>query len=175
VRTLDDVEVDDRRVLVRVEFNVPLEDGAIADDSRIRAALPTIEELRAQRARVVLASHLGRPKDREPELSLRPAADRLAQLTGADVVLAPSVVGEEVENVRYEPAETRNDDELEPFAGGTRAVADAPGTTIVGGGDSVAALETFVLTDRVDHVSTGGGASLELVEGRPLPGVEALG
>src|SRR5207244_3937020 len=85
---------------------------------------PTIEELRRRGARIVLVSHLGRPKDREPELSLRPAADRLAELTGAQVSLAPGVVGEEVrelaenlhdgdvlmlENVRYEPGETRND------------------------------------------------------------------
>jgi phosphoglycerate kinase len=389
VRTLDDVEVGERRVLVRVDFNVPLEDGRITDDTRIRAALPTIEELRSKGAKLILAAHLGRPKDREPELSLRPAADRLAELTGADVTLAPAVVGPEVEafvanlapgdvlmleNVRYEPGETKNDDELarayarladvyvndafgaahrahastegvthhvdevaagrllqrevetlegmladpkrpfvavlggakvtdkigvidrlleiadtilvggamcfpffkaqghetgeslceeegveaargaleeasngahadlelpsdlvlgdkfdahaqrreldgvdvpegwmgldvgittadryadaietagtvfwngpmgafelDSFAAGTQAVAQAvaqsPGTTIVGGGDSVAALHKFGLADDVDHVSTGGGASLELVEGKALPGVEAL-
>jgi phosphoglycerate kinase len=389
VKTLDDLDVEGKRVLVRVDFNVPLEDGAITDDSRIRAALPTLEELRERGASLVLVSHLGRPKDREPELSLRPAARRLGELLGADVRLAPAVVGDQVraeadalkpggvlmlENVRYEAGETKNDPELarglaaladayvddafgaahrahastegvahlvdqaaagrllqrevetlnglfraprrplvavlggakvtdkigvidrflevadaiaiggamafpflavqghpigdskcagddleparralvaaekatsrfelpvdlvlgdrfdadaevrrldgvdvpagwmgldigprtaeayaqdlaaagtvfwngpmgafelEPFAAGTRviaeAVADSPGDTIVGGGDSAAALHRFGLADRVTHVSTGGGASLELVEGKALPGVEALG
>jgi phosphoglycerate kinase len=389
VRTLADLaDLDGKRVLVRVDFNVPLENGAVADDTRIRAALPTIEELRRRRARLILVSHLGRPKDREPEFSMRPAADRLAELTGADVTLAPAVVGDDVraftenlrpgdllvlENVRYEPGETKNDPglaasladladvyvndafgtahrahastegvarlvperaaglllehevetlssvledptrpllavlggakvsdkiavidrfrevadtiliggamcfpflaaqghsvgsslcaaedvelarrtlasegqaraelrlpvdlviadqlaadaeartidgvdvpegmmgldigprtaqeyaavvaeagtvfwngpmgafELEPFAAGTRAlaqaVADARGTTVVGGGDSAAALQRFGLADRVTHLSTGGGASLELIEGKRLPGVEAL-
>src|SRR5438105_15278009 len=85
-----------KRVLVRVDFNVPLDHGTVADDTRIRAALPTIEELRRRGARLVLVSHLGRPKDREPELSMRPAADRLAKLSGADVTLAPGVVGPDV-------------------------------------------------------------------------------
>jgi phosphoglycerate kinase len=369
VRTLRDLpDVDGKRVLVRVDFNVPLEQGAIADDIRIRAALPTIEELRRRGGRLVLVSHLGRPDDREPELSLRPAADRLSELTGADVTLAPGVVGDDMrafsenlqrgdllvlENVRYEPGETHNDPqlaaalaeladvyvndafgaahrahastegvahlmperaaglllerevqtltkmledpdrplvavlggakvsdkiavierfrqvadtlliggamcfpflaagghtvgtslcapedvalarqilgsaagvrpqlelpgdlvvagglhwgplrglvlaavtpattgtvfwngpmgafELAPFGAGTRAVAEAIAsascTTVVGGGDSAAALERYGLADSVTHLSTGGGATLELIEGKTLPGVEAL-
>jgi phosphoglycerate kinase len=387
VKTLRDLgELDGKRVLVRVDFNVPLRDGTVTDDTRIRAAIPTIDYLRERGARVVLVSHLGRPKDREPELSMRPAANRLAELTGADVTLAPGVVGDDVkafadnlaradvlmlENVRFEPGETKNDPELAralarlgdvyvndafgaahrahastegvahlvgdraaglllerevstlegvladparplvavlggakvsdkiavierfrevadtiliggamcfpffaaqghaiadslcqpddvelakrllgdtsgaelrlpvdlvaaerfaddaepraldgvevpdglmgldigprtaeayaaaiatagtvfwngpmgafelaPFAAGTRAVAqavaDAPGTTVVGGGDSAAALVQFGLADRVTHLSTGGGATLELIEGKRLPGVEAL-
>jgi phosphoglycerate kinase len=387
VRRLSDVEVEARRVLVRLDLNVPLSNGGVADDSRIRAALPTIEELRRRGARVILLSHLGRPRDREPELSLRPVARRLAELTGASVTLAPEVVGDDVralaeqlrpgdilllENVRFEPGETANDPEfshalaaladvyiddafgtahrahastvgvaallpaaaglllerevstltallehprrplvtllggakvsdkigvvrrfldvadavlvggsmcfpflaarghtlgasryepegvelardaleyadahnrrlelpedlviaracdaqaprrdlpgvdvpdgwmgldigprtaeryrgeileagtvfwngpmgvfeLEPFAAGTRAVAEAvattPGTTVVGGGDSVAALVGLGLEGSVSHISTGGGASLELLEGKSLPGLEAL-
>jgi phosphoglycerate kinase len=120
-------DLSGKRVLLRVDFNVPLDHGVVADDTRIRAALPTIEELRRRQARLVLVSHLGRPKDREPELSMRPVAERLAELTEADVTLAPAVGGEEVcrlvdglgagdvlvlENVRYEPGETKNDPEL---------------------------------------------------------------
>jgi phosphoglycerate kinase len=128
VRTLSDLgELRDQRVLVRVDFNVPLDNGAVADDTRIRAALPTIEELRGKGAKLILVSHLGRPKDREPELSLRPVAERLSQLIGAPVKLAPGTHGTDVaavvdemhdgdmvllENIRYEPGETKNDPEL---------------------------------------------------------------
>jgi phosphoglycerate kinase len=124
VRTLRDLgDIDGKRVLVRVDFNVPLDAGAVADDTRIRATLPTLEELRARGGRLVLVSHLGRPKDREPELSLGPVAKRLGELLGADVKLAPGVIGDDVraavdaltpgdvlllDNVRYEKGETKN-------------------------------------------------------------------
>ena len=108
-----------KRVLVRVDFNVPLdEDGNITDDARIRAALPTLKELREKGARLLLAAHLGRPKGRDAKLSLRPVAERLAELLGEEVVLAPSLDdvpdGDVVmlENVRFEPGETKNDPEL---------------------------------------------------------------
>jgi phosphoglycerate kinase len=382
-----DAEVGARRVLLRADLNVPLDGGAIADDTRIRAALPTIELLRERGARTILCSHLGRPQGREPELSLAPVAERLGELLSAEVLLAPAVVGDEVsreadglgdgevlllENTRFEQGETENDPklatelaslaaiyvndafgaahrahastegvahklpgyagllmereleelsrvrddparplvvvlggakvtdkidvidrfldtadeiliggamcfsffkaegrdigkslsdddsveaarrllpkieaskamlhlpedlvlgrefsadtdvkplndidvpegwmgldvgantvakyakrieggktvlwngpmgafELEPFAAGTRGVAEAvaaaPGHTVVGGGDSAAALVQFGLADRVDWLSTGGGASLEFLEGKKLPGVEAL-
>ena len=399
MKSIDDLEVRGRRVLVRVDFNVPLgKDGrgevCVADDTRIVQALPTIQQLRARGARLVLVSHLGRPEGRpEADLSLAPVAERLRELTGAPVTLSPEVVGERsrelaqaladgemllLENVRFEPGETAGDPdfaralasladlyvndafgaahrahasttlvarllpcaagrllerevrtltgilehptpplvaivggakvadkigvierflqiadvvmiggamcfpflhaqghsvgeslcgdedteharkllarasdthspqpgrarllvpndlvigdrlaedaehrvlggvevptgwmgldigpatverygaeiakagtvfwngpmgafELEPFAQGTRAVAQAvaraPGVTVVGGGDSAAALAQFGLEDTVDHLSTGGGATLELIEGRELPGVQAL-
>jgi phosphoglycerate kinase len=383
-----DAPVAGERVLLRVDFNVPLEDGRVADDMRIEAALPTIELLRERGASIVLCSHLGRPGGKpDPELSLRPVGERLGELLGAEVRQAPAVVGLEVEqlaaglgpgemllleNLRFEPGETENDPELaialgalarlyvndafgaahrahastegvahvlpgyaglllerelteltavidtparplvvllggakvsdkvgvihrflevadriliggamcfsffraqgiptgdslveeegvrlaaaaleraessecelelpvdlvladrldasaerreidgvevpdgwmgldvgprtaaayaeaiaaagtvlwngpmgafelEPFAAATRTVADAiaaaPGVTVVGGGDSVAAVRQFGLADRIDWISTGGGASLELLEGKKLPGVEAL-
>jgi phosphoglycerate kinase len=133
MRSLDDLDVQGRRVLVRVDLNVPLARDArgrtlVSDDTRIVAALGTIEELRARGARLVLVSHLGRPQGRADEsLSLAPVAARLCELTGAEVTLAPAVVGEEVrslaeqlhdgeilllENVRFEPGETSNDPAL---------------------------------------------------------------
>lgn len=399
MKSIDDLDVHGRRVLVRVDFNVPLckddqGEPAVADDTRIVQALPTIEELRARGARLILVSHLGRPEGRpEADLSLAPVVARLRELTGAKVTLSPEVVGVRsralanalsdgeilvLENVRFEPGETAGDPEfahqladladfyvndafgaahrahasttlvagllpsaagrllerevstltgiledpprpliaviggakvadkigvidrflaladvviiggamcfpflsaqghsvgaslcdeedaeharallarasdtdspqpgharllvpsdlvigdrlaedaehrvldgvevptgwmgldigpktaerygreieaagtvfwngpmgafeLEPFAAGTRAVAQAVakagGVTVVGGGDSAAALTRFGLEDAVDHLSTGGGATLELVEGKTLPGVQAL-
>jgi phosphoglycerate kinase len=387
-QSVRDADVAGKRVLVRVDFNVPLDGGEVVDDTRIRAALPTIELLRERGAALILVSHLGRPKGAvDPALSMRPVGERLGELLGAAVKQAPAVIGEEVEtmaaglspgdvllleNVRFEPGETENDPELakalaaladlyvndafgaahrahastegvahilpgyaglllerevaeltqvvesperplvvilggakvsdkigvierflevadsiliggamcfsffraqhvptgdslveeegiglaedalrraedsdcelvlptdlvlgeefdagtavrlaegivvpdgwmgldvgpataaayagaiavagtvlwngpmgafelEPFAAATRAVAEAVattrGTTVVGGGDSVAALHQFGLAEKVDWVSTGGGASLELLEGKKLPGVEAL-
>jgi len=127
VRSLADLDAQGKRVLVRVDFNVPLRDGKITDDTRIRAALPTIEELRARGARIILVSHLGRPKGADAALSLRPVAERLGELTGTDVLFVADGVGESaraavealepgqialLENIRFEAGETKNDPDL---------------------------------------------------------------
>ena len=124
-KTVRDIHPRHRRVLVRVDFNVPLKDGQVADDTRIRAALPTIQYLIEQRAEVILCSHLGRPKGGpDPKYSLAPAAERLGQLLGQPVRLVPDCVGPVaesaavdmlpcqvilLENVRFHPEEEKND------------------------------------------------------------------
>ncbi|MDN5332033.1 MAG: hypothetical protein PWP45_1258 [Tepidanaerobacteraceae bacterium] len=125
-KTVEDFDVTGKRVLVRVDFNVPMdEEGNITDDTRIRAALPTIQYLLKNEAKVILASHLGRPKGKKnPKYSLAPVARRLSELLGKDVVMAGDCIGEEVEkavasmksgdvmlleNVRFYAEEEAND------------------------------------------------------------------
>ncbi|OLT11327.1 phosphoglycerate kinase [Actinomadura sp. CNU-125] len=141
MRTIDDLDVAGRRVLVRADLNVPLEDGKITDDGRIRAALPTITQLRSRGARVIVCAHLGRPKGEfKPEFSLRPVAIRLGELLGVRVVFADDVVvgsargavgdlgdGDValLENLRFEPGETSKDDaERGAFADKLAGLAD---------------------------------------------------
>jgi phosphoglycerate kinase len=119
VRTIDSLgDLDGQRVLVRVDFNVPIADGKVGDDARMRRAIPTLEALRDKGAKLLLVSHLGRPKNREPEFSLKPVAEHTAKLLHTDVALAPDLDnvpdGDVVmlENIRFEPGETKNDPEL---------------------------------------------------------------
>src|SRR6476646_964668 len=95
-KTVRDIDVRGKRVLVRCDFNVPLEDGKITDDRRITEALPTIRYLIHQGAVVILASHLGRPKGVTPEFSLSPVAERLGERLGRTVPLLNDCVGPEV-------------------------------------------------------------------------------
>src|SRR5687768_13796745 len=95
-KTVRDIDVRNKRVLVRCDFNVPLENGQITDDRRITEAIPTISYLLDNGAAVILASHLGRPKGPSPELSLRPVADRLSELLRKEVRLLSDSVGPEV-------------------------------------------------------------------------------
>ena len=126
MRAAADLDVAGRRVLVRSDLNVPLDDGgSIADDGRIRASVPLLEDLLSRGARVVVTAHLGRPKGPDPAYSLAPVARRLAELLGRPVPLADDVAGPAsralvekladgelvmLENVRFEPAETSKDD-----------------------------------------------------------------
>jgi phosphoglycerate kinase len=119
IKTLDTVDVRGKRVLLRCDLNVPLKDGVITDDGRIKASLPTIYYLLAQGASVVITAHLGRPKgERKPELSLAPVATRLSELLGQNVDFSKEIVGAKLsgtgvtllENIRYEAAETSKDE-----------------------------------------------------------------
>lgn len=127
-KSIRDIELKGKRVFCRVDFNVPMQDGKISDDTRIKAALPTISYLTEQGAKVILASHLGRPKGQVvEELRLAPVAERLSELSGKDVQKAEEAYGESVqsiidnmgngeilllENVRFYPGEEKNDPEL---------------------------------------------------------------
>jgi phosphoglycerate kinase len=125
-KTIRNLEVQGKRVLVRVDFNVPMRDGQISDDRRIRESLPTIQYLLERGAKVILMSHLGRPKGKpDPQYSLRPVAERLSELLGRPVRFLEDCVGEAVEqavqamapgevvlleNLRFHPEEEANDD-----------------------------------------------------------------
>ena len=127
-KSVEDIDVSGKKVLVRCDFNVPLKDGAITSDKRIVAALPTIKYLLEHGAAVILCSHLGRPKGEfKPEFSLAPVAVRLGELLGKPVIMAKDVVGEDakakaaalkpgellmLENVRFEAGETKNNPDL---------------------------------------------------------------
>ena len=127
-KTVEDIEVSGKKVLVRCDFNVPFTNGVISDDKRIVSSLPTIEYLLKKGAAVILCSHLGRPKNGpEEKFSMKPVAAKLSELLGMEVILAADVVGEDavakaaalksgevllLENVRFEKGETKNDPEL---------------------------------------------------------------
>jgi phosphoglycerate kinase len=141
MKTIDDLDVAGRRVFVRADLNVPLDGETITDDGRIRAAVPTITKLAEAGARVIVASHLGRPKGApDPRFSLAPVAKRLGELLGADVAFATDTVGESaestvadlgegrvavLENLRFNAGETSKDDaERAAFADRLAALAD---------------------------------------------------
>ncbi len=126
--TIRDVDIKGKRVIMRVDFNVPLKDGEVSDDTRIRAALPTIDYAIKKGVKVVLLSHLGRPKgERKPEYSLKPVAKRLSEILGKEVAFVDEPVGDKareaveklsegevllLENTRFHPGETKNDENL---------------------------------------------------------------
>jgi phosphoglycerate kinase len=122
-KTVRDIDVAGKKVLLRADLNVPLENGLVTDDTRIKESLPTIKYLMEQGAKVIVCSHLGRPKGVEPELSLAPVAGRMSNLLGEEVLFADDCVGPEaeravhsmghhvllLENLRFHPEEEKND------------------------------------------------------------------
>ncbi len=177
-KTVRDIDVDGKRVLVRVDFNVPIKDGVVGDTTRIKAALPTIKYLVEHNARVILMSHLGRPAGTgfEPELSLKPVAAKLAELSGLDVSFVQDTYGEEaakaveavepgkvlvLENVRFDKREKKNDPEIAKKLAsyGDIFVLDAFGTahraqgSVVGPAAYLPAVAGFLLEKEVDTLT----------------------
>lgn len=178
-KTVRDIDVTNKRVLMRVDFNVPLKDGEVTDDTRIRAALPTINYLIDHEAKVVLMSHLGRPKGDgfEAALSLRPAADRLSELLGKKVAFVEDTYGQEakaaadklaagevlvLENVRFDKREKKNAPEISEALSklGDIFVLDAFGTahrsqgSVVGPASHLPAVAGFLLEKEVDTLTS---------------------
>ncbi len=177
-KTVRDIDVRGKRVLVRADFNVPLDKdtSAILDDSRIRATLPTIEYLRQQGAKVILASHLGRPEGRDPKLSLWPVAERLAELLVHPVMMADDCVGAEVqrlayalaagdvlmlENLRFHAEEEANDIEFakalaslaEVYANDAFGTAHRAHASTVGVAAYLPAVAGFLMEKEIDYLS----------------------
>jgi phosphoglycerate kinase len=178
-KTVRDIDVRGKKVLMRVDFNVPLKDGVVTDDTRVRAAIPTIQYLKEQGAGVILMSHLGRPKGDgpEPELSLKPAADKLAELTGYEVTFVDDTYGDKaaaacaavkpgdiivLENVRFLKAEKKNDPEVAKKLASYADifVLDAFGTahraqgSVVGPAAYIPAVAGFLLEKEVDTLTS---------------------
>ena len=178
-KTVRDIDVDGKRVLVRVDFNVPIKDGVVGDTTRIKAALPTINYLVEHNARVILMSHLGRPDGTgfQPELSLEPVAKKLAELSGLDVAFVADTYGEKaaeavaavepgkvlvLENVRFDKREKKNDPEIAKKLAsyGDIFVLDAFGTahraqgSVVGPAAYLPAVAGFLLEKEVDTLTS---------------------
>ena len=178
-KTVRDADVDGKRVLMRVDFNVPLKDGVVTDDTRVRAALPTIQYLLDHNAKVILMSHLGRPDGTgfQPELSLRPAAEKLSELLGKPVKFVEDTYGEKakeavdslesgqvlvLENVRFDKREKKNDPEIAKILAsyGDIFVHDAYGTAhraqsaVVGPAAYLPAYAGFLLEKEVDTLTS---------------------
>ena len=178
-KTVRDADVAGKRVLMRVDFNVPLKDGVVTDDTRVRAAIPTIEYLKDKGAKIILMSHLGRPKGDgpEPQFSLKPAADKLAEITGYDVKFVDDTYGEKakaavdalqdgeilvLENVRFDKREKKNDPEIAKILAsyGDIFVLDAFGTahraqgSVVGPAAYLPAYAGFLLEKEVDTLTS---------------------
>ena len=178
-KTIRDIDVDGKRVLVRVDFNVPVADGVVGDTTRIKAAIPTIQYLVDHNAKVILMSHLGRPKGDgpEPALSLAPVAEKLAELSGLNVSFVADTYGEAaaeaaaalepghvlvLENVRFDKREKKNDPEIAKTLAsyGDVFVLDAFGTahraqgSVVGPAAYLPAYAGFLLEKEVDTLTS---------------------